>query len=143
MSIASIFNMSTEKVKTVSIPHVFHSTELDADVKAADYLKQPRWFVFSEYGHPEKKDYLPLFLRYEVKKPLTLCVDSKCEAREGLDGYVVRQGYAYALCLFRPSECLDPEFVHVKNPKSYTDEASIDADVEAINKMLGITKRFT
>lgn len=139
----SIFNMSTEKVKTVSIPHVFHLTDLDADVKSADYLKQPRWFVFSEYGHSENKDFLPLFLRYEVKKPLTLFYGSKCEPREGLDGYVISEGYTYIVHLFRPSECLNPEFVHIKNPKDYTDAASIKADVKAIKKMLGVTKRFT
>lgn len=149
--------MATEK--KISIPYVYHSTRIRVDTEVCkayfeqyqndikDYvmpemgkfsedLKHPKWFGLLEYSLPDPAF---AFLRYTVTRPLKLLVGKRCDPCEGLDGYVL-QGYAfnYTLCLFRPWECLDPEYVHIKNPKADggDNDEQILADLTAIWDML-------
>jgi hypothetical protein len=118
-----------EKYKDFVMPEIGHVSE---------DLKNPKYFMLSEYGSMSHKNLSTKFLRYEVIKPLKLIYGKKCKESKEIDGYIQPYGYTYELCLFHPSDCLSSKYTIIEHPQIYQNSEDITRDLEKINLLLKI-----
>lgn len=122
------FQEIQEKNKKVVIPKIGEFLE---------DLQHIKWFSLSEY-ETSSTGYGVSYvcLRYSVKRPLKLLMGRACQITDKLDGYIRKYMYTYVLCLFRPFECLDPQYSIIMEPKIFSDNETITREIKLIEEMI-------